>query len=115
MIDLGEEIAADAMDVKGDLVIKSKSLAILYGKRFALKVSISIFFLVIIISSLPFFLSWFQPIYLLPVIIMDASIALPALKLFNSTEQEGRRYIRHIYFGSTFGLIIFLIMKMVIE
>ena len=32
LIDLGEEIAADSMDVKGDLLIDSKSIAIKHGK-----------------------------------------------------------------------------------
>ncbi len=39
LIDLGEEIAADAMDMEGDLLIHSNSLAIKYGRDFALKIS----------------------------------------------------------------------------
>ena len=32
LIDLGEEIAADSMDMQGDILISSNSLAIKYGK-----------------------------------------------------------------------------------
>lgn len=39
LIDLGEEIAADAMDMKGDLLIDSNSIAIKFGKQAALKTS----------------------------------------------------------------------------
>lgn len=45
LIDLGEEIAADSMDMRGDLLIDSNSLAIKYGKQTALQISSSIFFL----------------------------------------------------------------------
>ena len=37
LVDLGEEIAADSMDVKGDLLIDSNSIAIKHGKETALK------------------------------------------------------------------------------
>ena len=43
LIDLGEEIAADAMDIAGDRLINSNSLAIKFGKSTALKISGSIF------------------------------------------------------------------------
>ena len=51
LIDLGEEIAADSMDVKGDLLIESNSIAIRFGKEAALKVSVRIFFLVILLNN----------------------------------------------------------------
>ncbi|NTU50494.1 MAG: UbiA family prenyltransferase, partial [Desulfobulbaceae bacterium] len=50
LIDLGEEIAADAMDTEGDKLIGSRSLAILIGPRNALKVSAGIFTAVVLIS-----------------------------------------------------------------
>ncbi|MCB0284179.1 MAG: UbiA family prenyltransferase, partial [Calditrichaeota bacterium] len=33
LVDLGEEIAADAMDIQGDKLIDSNSIAIVYGKK----------------------------------------------------------------------------------
>lgn len=113
LIDLGEEIASDAMDMKGDLLIQSNSIAIKYGRAIALKVSSFIFFIVILLTLLPFLLNWFPIIYLIPIGVMDFSIAYSSLKLLNSKNDEGRIYVRVLYLGATFGLIVFLIMRLV--
>ena len=63
LIDLGEEIAADAMDMAGDRLIHSNSLAIRHGSRTALRVSGGIFFLVIGLTVVPFLLQWFALAY----------------------------------------------------
>ena len=112
LIDLGEEIAADSMDIKGDQLINSNSLAIRYGKSTALKISGFIFFLVILLSFVPFILNWFSIIYLVPIGIMDISIAYPAFRLLNSKNNEGRKLIRRIYLGAISGIIIFLVMRL---
>lgn len=113
LIDLGEEIAADAMDLKGDLLIDSKSIAILYGKTAALKTSCCIFLTVIILSFIPFVLSWFDFIYLIPILIMDAAIGYSTFRLMNSKNEEGRKHIRTLYLGATAGLVVFLLMRLV--
>ena len=113
LIDLGEEIAADAMDIKGDQLINSNSLAIKYGQSTALKISGFIFFLVIVLSFVPFILNWFSIIYLIPIGIMDLSIAYPALRLLKSKNDEGRKYIRWIYLGAISGIIIFIVMRLI--
>lgn len=112
LIDLGEEIAADSMDINGDLLINSNSLAIKYGDSTAVKISFYIFFLVILLSFIPFIINWFSLIYLIPIGIMDISIAYSSLKLLNCKNGEGRKFIRWIYLGATFGLVIFLIMRL---
>jgi geranylgeranylglycerol-phosphate geranylgeranyltransferase len=112
LIDLGEEIAADAMDIKGDQLINSNSLAIKYGQQTALKISGFIFFFVILLSFVPFILNWFQIIYLIPIGIMDLSIAYPAMKLMHSKSEEGRKFIRWIYLGAILGIILFIIMRL---
>lgn len=111
LIDLGEEIAADAMDEKGDRLIKSNSLAIKYNREFALKVARLIFFSVIVLSFLPFILGWFEIVYLIPILIMDFSILLPIRKLLISTNEEVRKNLRKIYLGSTAGIVIFIMIK----
>ena len=113
LIDLGEEIAADSMDIQGDLLINSNSLAIKYGKSAVLKISGIIFFIVILLSAVPFILKWFSIIYLIPIAIMDIAIAYPSLRLLNSKNVEGRKNIRWIYLGATMGLIIFIIMRLI--
>ena len=113
LIDLGEEIAADSMDVKGDLLIDSNSIAIRFGKEAALKVSVRIFFLVILLTIIPFLLKWFPVIYLIPIGIMDTAIAYSSLRLMKAEGEEGRKYIRSLYLGATLGLIIFLAMRLI--
>jgi len=110
-IDLGEEIAADAMDMRGDLLINSNSLAIKYGKQTALKISVSIFFFVLLLSSVPFILNWFSFVYLLPIAIIDFAVAYSSFKLIKSENEEGRKFIRLLYLGATAGLLIFLVMR----
>ncbi len=112
LIDLGEEIAADSMDIKGDLLINSNSIAIKYGRGIALKISSYIFFLVILLTLIPFVMKWFSNIYLVPIIIIDISIGYSTLRLLKTDDVNGRKYIRWIYLGATLGLIIFLIMRL---
>ncbi|MBE0538269.1 MAG: UbiA family prenyltransferase [Ignavibacterium sp.] len=112
LVDLGEEIAADSMDVKGDKLIDSKSIAIRHGKEKALRVSKFIFVLVIILSFIPFLLQWFNMIYLIPIAVMDLFIGYSTFRLLRSKDEEGRKYISLLYLGATFGLAIFLIMRM---
>ncbi|MCW8848678.1 MAG: UbiA family prenyltransferase [Melioribacteraceae bacterium] len=111
LIDLGEEIAADSMDMEGDKLINSNSLAIKYGRDTALNISGFIFLIVILLTMIPFILKWFTLNYLIPIIIIDFSIAFSMLKLLNSEGDEGRKYIRRIYLGATLGLIVFILMR----
>lgn len=113
LIDLGEEIAADSMDMEGDNLIESNSLAIKYGKPTALKISGYIFSIVVLLTPIPFILNWFTLIYLIPIGIMDLSIAYSSWRLLNSKNDEGRKFIRSIYLGATFGLIVFLLMRLI--
>lgn len=113
LVDLGEEIAADSMDVKGDLLIDSNSIAIKYGKEKALRLSGLIFTSVILLSLIPFLLEWFKLIYLLPIAVMDFFIGISTYKLIKSKNEEGRKYIRLLYLGATFGLFIFLFMRLI--
>jgi len=113
LIDLGEEIAADSMDVKGDLLIDSNSIAIKHGKTAAIKISSLIFFIVILLSTIPFLLKWFPVIYLIPIAMMDFFIGYSAIRLLKSKDEAGRKYIRLLSSGATFGLVVFLIMRLI--
>ncbi|MEJ2110831.1 MAG: UbiA family prenyltransferase [Acidobacteriota bacterium] len=112
LIDLGEEIAADDMDVEGDRLIRSASLAIKRGRRYALAISASIFFLVILLTCIPFFLRWFEPVYIAPIALMDTAIAYSTVRLLQSRDAAGRVHIRRLYLGATAGLVLFLIMRL---
>jgi geranylgeranylglycerol-phosphate geranylgeranyltransferase len=112
LVDLGEEIASDAMDVKGDKLIDSNSIAIKHGKEKALRLSAFIFAIVIFLSLIPFFLQWFNILYIIPIAVMDIFIGYSTFRLIISKDEEGRKYIRLLYLGATFGLLVFLIMRM---
>lgn len=109
-VDLGEEIAADAMDMDGDKKRNSKSLAIKRGRKVALNVSAVMFVLVILISLIPICFGWLGISYVIMILIADAIILLSVVKLLKSrTPSEGHACIKHIYRGALLGLFAFLI------
>ena len=112
LIDLGEEIAADAMDRAGDQQAGSRSLAIRWGAEKALRLSGAIFFLVVLLSSLPFLLDWFTPIYLLPIGLMDGIILVCTIQLLNPRQPNKRVYIRWLYLGGLAGMLLFLLVRL---
>ena len=117
LLDLGEEIAADATDMTGDRLIQSRSLALTYGRRAALRISGGQFLLVILLTPRPFLLRWFDPVYAIPIALMDIAIARPALLLVRSGPGEtdddaARRHIRLLYLGASGGLLLFLVMRL---
>jgi geranylgeranylglycerol-phosphate geranylgeranyltransferase len=112
-IDLGEEIAGDAMDAEGDKKRGSRSLAIRYGRQTALLISSLCFGLVILLSLIPVLLNWLGISYLVMVIIMDGIIILFTVRLLRSkTSIEGRQSMRKIYLGALVGMLAFLIARL---
>lgn len=109
-IDLGEEIASDAMDMAGDKKINSKSIAISRGKDSAIKISSASFLIVVFTSFIPVIFRWLGTAYLAMILIMDTIIIFSTFKLLKSQSiDEGRRYTRLIYLGATFGLLAFIV------
>lgn len=109
-IDLGEEIASDAMDMIGDKKINSRSIAINRGKDSALKISGVLFGVVVLISLIPVIFGWLGMIYLGMILFMDTIIIFSTFKLLKSQSiDEGRRYTRLIYLGATVGLVAFIV------
>ena len=110
LIDLGEEIAGDAMDMEGDKKRGSKSIALLVGKKFSLRLSGSLFGLVVLISLIPVLFRWLGLSYLVMILIMDAIIIVFTVRLLRSkTPEEGRQSMRRIYLGALVGMLAFLI------
>lgn len=113
-IDLGEEIASDAMDIAGDNKINSRSIAINRGKDSALKISGVLFGVVVLTSFIPLIFGWMGMIYFGMILFMDAIIVFSTYKLLKSQSiDEGRRYTRLIYLGATIGLLAFIVGQMV--
>jgi geranylgeranylglycerol-phosphate geranylgeranyltransferase len=109
-IDFGEEIAGDAMDMEGDRQRGSKSLALLKGRNFALRITALSWFLVILISAIPIVFGWMGTAYLITILLMDGLILFFGYRLLtSSTPEEGRKAMRGVYLGATLGLIGFLL------
>jgi geranylgeranylglycerol-phosphate geranylgeranyltransferase len=115
LFDLGEEIAADAMDIEGDRKRNVKSIAILKRKKNALRISVSLFLLVIIFSFLPVFWDLLGTSYLVIISITDMLIFFFGMKLLKSrTIKAGRFSIRAIYLSALFGMLAIIISKIFI-
>ncbi len=112
LINLGEEIAADTLDIAGDRHADSRSLAIRFGPERALRVSVAIFLVVIVLSCLPFLFGWLAWVYFLPLLFMDAVIAYSTQRLLDSTVANRRRYIRCIYSSGSLALVVLILIHM---
>ncbi len=110
LIDLGEEIAGDAMDMEGDKQRNSKSIAINHGKNISLRISGAIFLLVVLISFIPYFFGWLGKPYLVIISFADVITIFSTVKLLKSqTPDEGRKYMRWIYMGALFGMLAYIV------
>jgi geranylgeranylglycerol-phosphate geranylgeranyltransferase len=106
LIDLGEEIAGDAMDIEGDKKRGSRSIGIMYGRKFALRISAALFGLVILVSWIPVLFGWAGVSYLILIGITDALILVFTRRLLTSrTPQDGRQAMRGIYLGALIGVL----------
>ena len=109
LIDLGEEIAGDVMDMEGDRQRTSKSIAIMHGKNIALRISGAAFLLVVLMSFIPYIFGWLGITYLIIITFADVITIFSTVKLLKSqTPEEGRRYMRWIYIGATFGMLAYI-------
>ncbi|MGE5379226.1 MAG: UbiA family prenyltransferase [Candidatus Aminicenantes bacterium] len=113
LTDLGEEIAADAMDIEGDRQAGSRSLALALGRESALKISAAVFLLVVVISSLPFLFGWLEWVYLFPILLMDVVILYSTGKLLDPSVENKRIYIRSIYLSGLAAFLILIIIRLV--
>jgi len=105
LFDLGEEIASDAMDVKGDILRSSRSIAKRKGRIYALRLSVGILAVFILLTFLPFLMGWLGYSYLLLILAADLLMARFSYRLIRSnTIEEGRSAIRHLYL--TWGMFV---------
>lgn len=112
LLDLGEEIAADAMDAEGDAVVGSRSVAILYGRDRALQVSAGIFGMLILVSLAPFLLGTVSLIYLIPIALMDLVIAYSTVRLLDPNTRNPRGFIRLIYLSGLGAMLLFIALRL---
>ena len=115
LFNLGEEIAADAFDIQGDLRAGSRSLAILYGQRIALRCSAGLYLAVILVSVIPFVLGWLRWLYFFPIAIMDCVILYSTAHLLYHESEKGRMYIRVMYLTGLASLVGFILIRTVVQ
>ncbi len=109
-VDLGEEIAGDAMDMEGDKKRGSRSIALLKGRQYAVRICVGLWGLVILLSTLPILMGWLGLSYLVMILITDGLLVYFSIRLLHSkTPAEGRRAMRGAYLGATLGIVAFLI------
>ena len=110
VFDLGEEIAADAMDIEGDKKRNIKSIAILIGRKKALYISFLLFTIFILLSFLPVLLGLFGSIYLIIISVTNIIILFWGIKLIKiKTIKAGRIYVRRLYLSGLLGLLLIII------
>ena len=110
VFNLGEEIAADAMDIKGDKKRNINSIAIQVGRKKALYISFLLFIIFIVLSFLPVFIGIFGVSYLIIISLTNILILFWGIKLIKSQIiKEGRVYIRRLYLSGLFGLLLIII------
>ncbi|NTU53980.1 MAG: UbiA family prenyltransferase [Chlorobiaceae bacterium] len=114
-VDLGEEIAADALDVEGDRQTGSRSLAVMLGPENAMRIAASLFALVIAGSAAPFAAGWFGWTYLPPIIAFDAVVAWSVWRLLEFRTPRKLRYIRRIYLAGTAMLLTLIAIRLFAE
>jgi geranylgeranylglycerol-phosphate geranylgeranyltransferase len=111
-VDLGEEIGCDAMDMEGDKKRGSRSVAILKGRPFAIRIAASLFFLVVLISFIPVVFGWLDMIYVVVISVTSLFTIYFAVQLIRSkTLEQGRFSLRGIYLVPVVGMSVFIIGK----
>ena len=113
-IDLGEEIAGDAMDMEGDRKRGSRSIALKKGRRFATLLSVSCWAIVILLGLIPLLKGWFGWSYLLFIGITDLLLIFFSIRLLKSkTSGEGRNAMRGVYIGATLTVVAFMLGQLI--
>ena len=109
LFDLGEEIASDAMDIEGDSVRSSRSIAATSGRAHALRVSGIAFALFIALIFLPFLAGWLGPFYLVCAATAGLCMAYLSARLVRSTTiAAGRDFVRRLYLAWGVFVIVFV-------
>jgi geranylgeranylglycerol-phosphate geranylgeranyltransferase len=110
--DLGEEIASDTMDVKGDQVRSSESLAKRWGRDRAITVAGLMYGIFFVLTILPFLTGWLGYDYLFLVAIMDLVMISCTITLVRSRViEEGRVQIRRLYLAWGLFVIVFAVTR----
>lgn len=115
LFDLGEEVAADAMDVKGDEVRSSRSLAKSRGRGFALRLSAVFFWIFWAVTVVPFAAGWLGYDYLALVTALDLFMVWCVIKLVRDrSTEEGREQVKRLYLSWGIFMVLFVIARLLV-
>jgi len=104
--DLGEEIACDALDMAGDEMRSTRSIAIQIGTDQAMMVSGGMFGIFILITVVPFLMNWLGLDYLALAMILDLWVIRCVMNLVSIRSiPDGRVVTRSLYLS--WGLFVF--------
>ena len=88
----------------------SHSIALLKGKRVAVKIAVALWSLVILLSFLPILMGWLGTSYQVMILITDVVLIYFSTRLLKSqTPAAGRQAMRGAYLGATLGIVAFII------
>jgi geranylgeranylglycerol-phosphate geranylgeranyltransferase len=113
-VDLGEEIAADALDVEGDRRTGSRSLAVLLGPGRSMGIAATVFGAVVASSAVPFLAGWLEWPYLPPVVFFDAIVILSARRLLDQRIPDRLNDIRRIYLCGSVMVLVFILIRLAV-
>lgn len=110
--DLGEEIASDALDMKGDQLRSMASLAKRWGRSRAMKMAGLMYLAFFLLTLLPFVAGWLSYDYLVLVLFMDLFMISCCRTLITEREiAEGRIQVRRLYLAFGIFVIVFAITR----
>jgi geranylgeranylglycerol-phosphate geranylgeranyltransferase len=113
VFDLAEEIANGAMDIEGDRLRGSRSLAIVRGKKFALSVSGILYAVFIALTFVPYVLGWLGLAYLVLVVVTDLAVGYLVYGLLKSkTPKEGKKKTRQLYLTLLLFVFAFIAVRL---
>ena len=109
-IDLGEEIAGDAMDMAGDSLLASRSIALRKGKPFALRITTVFWGIAILLSYVPVLKGWLGWTYGIPMTLANLLIVYFTWRLWRAPDSKsGVQAMRGVYLSATLGMAAFLL------
>lgn len=114
LFDLGEEVASGAMDVAGDAVRGTRSLARVHGRTTALAFTGGAFSAFVVLSLFPFVEGWMGNVPFLILLGADAAIVVWYVLLVRTqTPEKGRRRLRELYLTMVVVIAAFVLASVV--
>ena len=112
LMDLGEEIAGDAMDMEGDKKIDSRSIALQKGRPFALRITVFLWGMIILLGFVPILTGWLSLYFLSIFWVIDGLIIYYAVKLLKSKNaNDGHKAMRGAYLTISLCMLIFVCLR----